>query len=562
MAGPWEQYAAQKKAAGPWEQFKKEPEKSDPTQGFRTTLQFGPFDTGIELPESVSVGLAGAGKRLSDIGTLGMAENDTDAALMQRPAAQVGSAVADVASAAFPLARAGQAVAAVPRVAKMGALPSQLVGQGAVAGVYEAATRPGDIGDRALSGATGAGFAVGGDLALRGVGRLAGGPLAASRTTPEAKNLIDQGVPVPPWKASDSPRLRDFGERAKASFLGKQFLTAPERKAFVEWNRNLVSNATPPKPVLSESGQVLRWEKDPIKEVSGESLNLLRNRFDDAYGALYKGRAIPVDDAFRGELTSTMQGVERYYPHLTAEVKGVVNKVEDLLSSTKSKTSKSPLVTSRGDEITKTELGHVGVTPGAVKEAIDTVGNAITSAYRQGNGEKAEALEGIANALADLRMRGLPPEVQSMAKDINRSYTNFLQLQKAHSMMGAQTEGLVTPRQVMSAMKSLDRSPGKAAFARGNVPNQRAVVDAERVLGSRLPEVGPGTAEKLIMAGLLSSPFALMGDISTAIGAAALATPGGQRYAFGMLPYQGVLGQGLRSAAPYAGQATRGILAD
>lgn len=547
------------KGGNPGEQASWEPVAAapDPTQGFTTTLRPFGLDTGIPLPESVSVGLAGAGNRIKDIFTLGLAKGDHDDALMARPAAQVGGVVADVATTLLPAVRGAQALQGTRAMTALGPVRGALASNAAVSAGIEGATRPGDLGDRAVNAAQGGAFSLGGELATRGAARMIGGPLSATSVTPQARALMDEGVPVPPWKASDSPRVRDFGERAKASMIGKPILAGPERRAMTSWNANLAANATPPQPVLDEAGNVLRWQSAPVRDVSDDTLNTLRGRFKESYDALYKGRVIPIDDAYRGEVSAALTAAERYYPSVAGDVKGIASKVDDLLAGVNAGIATD---LSRNFPSTVKTQGHAGVTPGAIGDALDTVQDAITSAYKQGNGEKAEALEGLASALSGVRDRGLPPEVQAQAGDIKKAYTNFMQLQRAHSMMDAQKAGMVTPRHMLSSMKALDRSPGKAAFARGNVPNQSGVLNAERVLGSTLPEVGPGTAEKMLPYIAFGSPLVMGADLGMAAGAGLLASPVGNRYLMGQLPLQGALSGGVRKAAPYAGQLTRGAL--
>lgn len=498
--------------------------------------------------------LAGAGKRLKDIFTLGLAKGEYDDQLMTRPAAQVGSAVADIAGFALPLAKGAQALSkALPFAASFPAI-SSIFGNAATAGAFEGLTNTGGVADRAKSAGMAALTAGAIDSGVQGLSKIAKGPLSSSNVTPGAQKLIEEGVPVPPWKASDSQRVRDFVERAKASFIGKPIINDAERRAFLEWNKNFVAKASPPVPVLDDAGNLLRWKKDPIRQIGDDTLNTLKSRFDDAYESLYKGKVIPIDETFKTEVQSNIQAVDRYYPHLSGEVRGIAQKVEDLLSSVKTTTDKSKILDASGKAITNEKMGHAGVTNGAIRSAIDAVDDAITTAYRMGNGEKADALEGLKSALVSARQRGLPPEVQSMVGDINTAYTNFMQLQRAMSSVGAQKAGMTTPQQMLNAIKAGDRTGGKAAFSRGNMPNQSDTLNAARVLGSSLPETGPGTAEKLRLAAIASSPFALSGDLLTAGAIASLASPVGQRFVFGQYPFQPALSAAIRGASPYVSQ--------
>jgi len=159
-------------AQSQWQQPQQveQPKKIDPTQGFKTTLQFGPLDTGVELPESVSVGLAGMGKRFRDIGTLGAAPAQSgDTQLMARPAATVGAIGADLATALAggralagiggAMGRAGAIPAAIGRSL---AMPKTAIQAGLGGLGYGLATTQGDITDRATAGA----FGLAGGMAL------------------------------------------------------------------------------------------------------------------------------------------------------------------------------------------------------------------------------------------------------------------------------------------------------------------------------------------------------------------------------------------------------------
>jgi hypothetical protein len=519
--------------------------------------------------ESMSFGeqaLAGAGQRVYDILTLGRLfdplglgnTKQADEELQKTGGGMTGSIAADIAASALPMVRAQQALQGATR----GVIGTArgLGSAGAVSGAWEGATRQGGLSQRLENAAEGFGAGVLGEGAGRAITNLVRGPLAAANVTTEARKLMQEGVEIPPWKATDAARTRDFAERAKASVFAKPIITDAENRMFRSWNEKLLREASPPVPVLDSAGNVLRWEKDQVKTLSDDSLNVLRGRFSDAYDALYKGRVIPVDTRFADDVASTIAATQRYYPSAAADVQGIINKVDDILGA--AKPSQTPILGPNGQLISTTSPGHSGVTPGAVKEAIDTVDSAINAAWRQGNAEKAEALEGLAGSLRSMRERGLPPEAQSMAGEVGSAYQKFMQLQRANAMLGAQKSGMITPGQLLSAQKAMDRSKGKTAFARKNVPGQREAIEADRVLGSNLPPVGPGTAEKLIGASLLASPFALSGDILTALGAAFMVTPTGQRFMYGQLPGQGLIGGLLRQASPFATQATRASLLD
>ena len=457
-------------------------------------------------------------------------------------AAKVGEIGGDIAMTAAPALRGAQALQAgakmLPRALSFmgGSLPANMV----ASGVTSAALAPEDRGSAAMGGALGAGA---GEVAGRVLTKTLGG-VASGAVTPEARALMDQGVNVPMWKATDNKIVRDLAERAKVLPMAGDVLRGQERSAFESFNKSMASKATPPMPVLDDAGNVLRWETKPVKEAGSEAINALRSRFDDAYGALYGNRGIPIDDAFGQEVGGILEGVKRYYPSQAGDVQGIVNKVMDTLTKpvqetvTKSGGGKvgggliSGKLTTPVTSIS--EPGREVVSHQAVKTALDDVEKSISSAWRAGNAEKAESLMAVRDTIAALRQRGLPPEVAAQAQDINKAYATFKQLERANGSLGAQKAGLTSPAQMLNAIKANDRSPGKSRFARGNALNQEDTLLAEQVLGSRLPETGPGTAEKLAPLMMFGGPM-ILGDMGAT---ALLGTQTGQRALMGQLPGQ------------------------
>jgi hypothetical protein len=389
-----------------------------------------------------------------------------------------------------------------------------------------------------LSGAGGGalGGAVG-DVAGRAITKGLGG-LVSGRVTPDARQMMDEGVFVPMWKATENARLRDMAERAKVLPVAGQIIGGQERSAFESFNKRMAANATPPKPVVDDAGNVLRWENSPVKESGSDAINALRGRFNDSYDALYKGRSIPVDDVYGKQTAEILDSARAYYPRVAEDVSSAFKQVDDVLrNGTESTTTKSPILDEGAKNFTNTQLGHAATRPESVKQAIDVLDDRITGAYGRGDAETAEILKQLRSSVEELRMRGLPPEVAGQAEGINKAYASFMQLQQANSSLGAQRSGLTSPSQMLNAIKSGDRSPNKSRFSGGNALNQQDVLRAERVLGNRLPETGPGTAEKLVPLLAFGGPM-LLGDMGAT---ALLGTQGGQKFLTGALPGQGAV---------------------
>lgn len=479
-------------------------------------------------------------------------------------AATVGNIGGDVALMAAPAVRAQQGIAAgakyLPRALQFvgGRLPSAALSSGGVS----AAMAPEDRAGAFYGGA--AGGAVG-DVAGRVLTKTLGG-VVSDKVSPAARELMDQGANVPMWKAVDEGTrsgrvLRNAAERAKVLPVAGDLVRGQERAGIESWNRILVREATPPMPVLDDAGRVLRFEYDkPVTEVGSAGLRELSKRFDDAYGALYGNRGVPVDNAFTSQLKGIVSDANAYMPSVAGDVAGVVRKVEDTLlgivSPTVTKQGGTPvgkgLVSSKikTPVTTTVELGREAIPHTNVKNALDEVNKAITSAYKSGNGEKAEALIAVRSAIESLRSRGLPPEVASQADEINKAYAKFKTLSRASGMLGAQKQGgVVTPGQQLNAIRARDKTPDKASFSRGTAPGQQQALTAQQVYGNQLPDVGPGTAEKLLPFVGMGLPMMGMDAGATAL----LGTQAGQNLLMGKYGWQG----GVRNASPYLIEALR-----
>lgn len=403
-------------------------------------------------------------------------------------------------------------------------------------GTIGSITNPDDRTGGAVGGAIGGAV---GDVAGRALTKTLGGVMS-NRVTPDARQLMDDGVFVPMWKATDSNLVRGAAERAKVLPVFGDIARGQERAAFESFNRNMAGKATPPMPVLDDAGRVLRWENSPVKKSGSDAINALRGRFDDAYDALYKGRGIPVDDIYGKQTAELLDATRAYYPRIADDVGSAFKQVDDILrKGTESTTTNSPILNQAGKNFTNTQLGHAATRPESVKQAIDVLDDRISGAYGRGDAETAEVLKQLRSSVAELRTRGLPPEVAEQAADINRAYASFMQLQRANASLGAQKSGLTSPAQMLNAIKANDRTPNKSGFSGGNALNQQDVLRAERVLGNRLPEVGPGTAEKLAPFIGFGLPM-LAGDMGAT---ALLGTKTGQRFLMGNLPGQGAMRQ-------------------
>lgn len=81
------------------------------------------------------------------------------------------------------------------------------------------------------------------------------------------------------------------------------------------------------------------------------------------------------------------------------------------------------------------------------------------------------------------------PQFSGQLKAINGAYANLLRIERATSALGAK-EGVFSPAQLQNAVKAMDPSKGKRAFARGGAMLQDLSEAGETVLGAKVPDSG------------------------------------------------------------------------
>jgi len=169
-----------------------------------------------------------------------------------------------------------------------------------------------------------------------------------------------------------------------------------------------------------------------------------------------------------------------------------------------------------------------------------------------------QAFQSLQSAWRDLITRNAPSqEVLAELADANRKYANFVRIRDAAASPGAK-EGVFSPAQLQAAVRRGDRTVGHGGFAKGEALMQDLSGPAKAVLQDSMPN--PTTADRLLLAHMLTHPASAGVGIASAIPAAALYSRLGQRYVLGNLPAQGLLADMARRNAPY-GAVGAGILA-
>lgn len=110
-------------------------------------------------------------------------------------------------------------------------------------------------------------------------------------------------------------------------------------------------------------------------------------------------------------------------------------------------------------------------------------------------GKIAPAVQQLRAELQDMLNRQAGPEAANL-KAVNEGWANFKRVQRAASSLGAE-EGSFTPAQFQNAVRALDKSKDKGAFARGSALGQDIGDAGRAVLGNRVPN--SGTADRLLL---------------------------------------------------------------
>lgn len=114
------------------------------------------------------------------------------------------------------------------------------------------------------------------------------------------------------------------------------------------------------------------------------------------------------------------------------------------------------------------------------------------------------ALTEVLAAMRASLQRANPDQAAQLAQ-INKGFANFARVRDAASRVGAE-EGVFTPAQLQSAVRSADKSAGKGSFATGNAFMQDLSEAGKAALGSKVPNSFT-TDRALIAGGALGSYF-------------------------------------------------------
>lgn len=221
------------------------------------------------------------------------------------------------------------------------------------------------------------------------------------------------------------------------------------------------------------------------------------------------GKELPEELAGREAVEFTedaiSQGYESLLPKLTTKADQTFNAEVQNLRKMVNTGSLDPNAAKAFNRILQNDVlgkfkGQQAITGDTLKAIESDLGSQIRRFSASQDADQrlvADALQEVQSSLRGLLERTNPKNAGEL-KALNTAWANFKRVQRAASMVGAE-DGVFSPAQLQSAVKALDRSKDKGAFARGNALMQDLSDPAKSVLGNKVPN--SGTADRLFLSG-------------------------------------------------------------
>ena len=466
-------------------------------------LQFGPFKTGIKTSQAWDEALAGAGKRLTEIATLGThtPDEDVDQMLRQSLPGTFGGVASDVVAAG-----------GIGRVAPSTGLGQTKSMKRAVTGgaAYGAATS-----DERIEGLLGGGFGAGaGQGITKALARI-----AKPEVAPAARSIIDDGGTLTPGEILGGTTKRFEDAATSIPVLGDAIKSA-QKGSLEDFNRSTINKA------LRSIGAKLDDSVPAGREAIAEADGLVAKEYE----RILSGMDVRLDDQFVQEINS---------------LAGLVNELPD--------TQRKQFARLINDHIRAPFSNENQLLLGKTFKESDSALRTLYKKYQKSpdlSTEKlGDALRTAHQSLLNLGRRQYPQAAEALSR-ADKAYAAMFRVSEAANYAGAK-EGVFTPSHLLNAIK---RNTSKKSFARGGGFDQKAVEQAKEMLSQTVPDSGT-TTRALFNLGVLGGGGALNPLIPTGLlGGAGLYTTPGKRLMQAALakrpPYMGPVRNTVESFAP------------
>ncbi len=491
MAGPWEDYATT--ALAPWLEYASAPApKPDTTsmadrfaQGLRDPINGGAQLLTKILPNGVVDAGNAANNWLADktglfpkleergLNSL-VAGGPTGVDKLVRDQERAYEASRGDQAGKFDAWRIGGNVLNPANLALAARLPQAVttlgrIGVGAAGGAASAALNPvtsnGDFADEKLKQmAIGSAFGGAVPAVMAGAARVVS-PKASQNT--QLQMLKDEGV-SPTVGQTLGGRWNALEEKAQSIPIMGDAISLARRRSGLEFEAAAHNRALAP----------LKMELP--KGVTGrDAVNFTETALSDAYETtLNKIGAITPDKQFAGKVSSLQKMVD-----------GLVMP----------KAEKAKFASALSDLNQSIDANGV-MTPQAYKaleSSLGTDARKLASSQNIYEGKLAPAVEQLKAELKDMLQRQAGPAADEL-KAVNKGWANFKRVQNAAAKVGAE-DGSFSSAQYLNAVRAVDKSKDKAAFARGDALGQDLGDAGKNVLGNKVPN--SFTTDRALVAG-------------------------------------------------------------
>jgi hypothetical protein len=454
------------------------------------SMRFGPWDTGIPLPQWGTEALAGAGRRAMDIVTLGNREGSEtgDKALDASVPAMLGGAGTDLATllgggallrGASTLPQLAKAAPALRAVGQNMMAPTSVRNAAVTAGAYGAATQSGGIEERAKAGLTQGVFGAAGQALPMAVGGVLKPRIAADNA-----DLLNRGIRLTPGQMAGGA-LNQMESKATSLPIVGDAIAGARRRSVEDFNRAVADE------VLKPFG---------IKSTKPAGRELI-NEVDSIVGGVYDG----------------------VLPRLTATFNNGTNNAINAGRQIAAESGKA----SQFDEIVKNRvLSRFDPNYNMTGEVFKEADSSLARLVRENRSSPDNNNRALARALDEVR-KGLRSDVKGAPDDIAKlrqadaAYARLVRMETAAGMRAAK-DGIFTPAQFGNAT---ERGASRSAKASGTELMGKFADDAERVIGSSYPD--SGTAGRALLGGGLLG-YLDPSYLAASLGAAAAYTRPGQ----------------------------------
>lgn len=321
----------------------------------------------------------------------------------------------------------------------------------------------GDADQRLVGGGIGAGIGglVGGSLPLLG-------GMVAPKTSPDVALLKSKGIQMTPGQIAGGV-VGKVEEKLSSLPIAGDMMAYGRRKSFEDLNRAVIDD------VLAPIG------KKGTGEIGRKAVAEVEKTIGDEYDRVLSNVTFVQDQQLTSEVAQ-LQNLAATLPDTEAkQFARIIDDIDKRLAG-------GVTMSGKDFKIVDGELGKLKAQYGKDQ-----------SAYVNQLGEIVGDLQ---LALRDSLPRTNPMQAGPL-NNANAAWAKFKRLQRAVSYVGTKdTEpGVFNPDQFQSAVKALDSSKDKGAFARGSANMQQLSDAAKNVLGNRVPDSGTPTRLATMLAG-------------------------------------------------------------